>query len=159
MLDKMKEIICNYVDITPEDITEESYLTDDLGLTSYDIMCVLGDLENVTGRKKNLIILSGGENVSPEELENKFDGLDIVSEVMVYDDDDVLCAEIFPNKDICGSMPEEELIKLIKEALAKINKSLPASKAMRRVRLRDAEFEKTTSKKLIRNQTSHGKIV
>lgn len=46
MLDKMKEIICNYVDITPEDITEDSSLTDDLGLTSYDIMCVLGDLEN-----------------------------------------------------------------------------------------------------------------
>ncbi|MGN1339874.1 MAG: AMP-binding protein, partial [Oscillospiraceae bacterium] len=113
----------------------------------------------LTGRKKNLIILSGGENVSPEELENKFDGLDIVAEVMVYDDDDVLCAEIFPNKDICGGMPEEELAKLLEDELAKINRTLPASKAMRRIRLRDAEFDKTTSKKMIRNQTTHGKII
>ena len=49
MLDKMKEIICNYVDIAPEEITEASNLTDDLGLSSYDIMCVLGDLENEFG--------------------------------------------------------------------------------------------------------------
>ncbi|MGN1339424.1 MAG: acyl carrier protein [Oscillospiraceae bacterium] len=49
MLEKMKEIICNYVDIAPEDITEASSLTDDLGLSSYDIMCVLGDLEDEFG--------------------------------------------------------------------------------------------------------------
>ena len=49
MLDKMRSIICNYVDIAPESITEDSNLTDDLGLSSYDIMCVLGDLETEFG--------------------------------------------------------------------------------------------------------------
>lgn len=49
MLGKMRTIICNYVDISPEDITEESGLTDDLGLSSYDIMCVLGELEEEFG--------------------------------------------------------------------------------------------------------------
>lgn len=49
MLDKMREIICNYVDVAPGDITEGSSLTDDLGLSSYDIMCVLGDLETEFG--------------------------------------------------------------------------------------------------------------
>lgn len=49
MLDKMREIICNYVDVAPGDITEDSSLTDDLGLSSYDIMCVLGDLETEFG--------------------------------------------------------------------------------------------------------------
>lgn len=49
MLDKMRSIICNYVDISPEDITEDSNLTDDLGLSSYDIMCVLGELEEEFG--------------------------------------------------------------------------------------------------------------
>ena len=49
MLDKMRSIICNYVDISPEDITEDSNLTDDLGLSSYDIMCVRGELEEEFG--------------------------------------------------------------------------------------------------------------
>ena len=77
----------------------------------------------------------------------------------MYDDDDVLCAEIFPNPDVCGKMPEEELVKLLKDAVAGINNTLPASKMMRRIRLRDAEFEKTTSKKLIRSQSVHGKAI
>ncbi len=77
---------------------------------------------------------------------------------MVYDDDDVLCAEIVPNPDVCGKMPEE-LVKLLKDTVAGINKTLPASKMMRRIRLRDAEFEKTTSKKIIRNQSVHGKAI
>ena len=49
MLDKFRSIICNYVDIEPEKITEDSSLTDDLGLSSYDIMCVLGELEEEFG--------------------------------------------------------------------------------------------------------------
>ena len=49
MLEKMRTIICNYVDIAPENITEDSSLTDDLGLSSYDIMCVLGELEEEFG--------------------------------------------------------------------------------------------------------------
>lgn len=45
MLDKMKEIICNYVETAPEEITENSRLIEDIGLNSYDFMCMLGDLE------------------------------------------------------------------------------------------------------------------
>lgn len=45
MLNEMKEMICNYVEVDPDDITEESRFIEDLGLTSYDFMCLLGDLE------------------------------------------------------------------------------------------------------------------
>lgn len=45
MLEKMKEIICNYVEIEPETITADSRLIEDIGLNSYDFMCMLGDLE------------------------------------------------------------------------------------------------------------------
>lgn len=49
MFDKMKEIICNYVETAPEEITENSRLIEDIGLNSYDFMCMLGDLETEFG--------------------------------------------------------------------------------------------------------------
>ena len=45
MLDKMKELIVNYVDVKPEDITEDSRFVEDLGFNSYDFMSLLGELE------------------------------------------------------------------------------------------------------------------
>ena len=49
MIEKMREIICNYVEVSPEQIIEDSNLVDDLGLSSYDFICVLDDLENELG--------------------------------------------------------------------------------------------------------------
>ncbi len=45
MLDKLKELICQYVEVNPDDITLESRFIEDLGFNSYDIMCMLGDAE------------------------------------------------------------------------------------------------------------------
>lgn len=46
MLEKMKELIVNYVDVDPDDITEDSRFVEDLGFNSYDFMSLLGELEN-----------------------------------------------------------------------------------------------------------------
>ena len=46
MLEKMKELILNYVDVNPDDITEDSRFVEDLGFNSYDFMSLLGELEN-----------------------------------------------------------------------------------------------------------------
>lgn len=138
---------------TAEALTEDGWLrTGDLGY-------VEGNHLFLTGRKKNLIILSNGENVSPEELENKFAGIDFISEVLVYSEDNVICAEIFPNSDFCADISEPELEKMFHELVDKINKSFPLSKSIRRLRIRDTEFDKTTSKKIIRNQPQHGRLV
>ena len=45
MLEKIKELICNYVEVNPEDITENSRFIEDLGFNSYDFISMLGDLE------------------------------------------------------------------------------------------------------------------
>ena len=45
MLDKMKEMICQYVEVEPDSITPDSRIIEDLGFNSYDIMCLLGDAE------------------------------------------------------------------------------------------------------------------
>lgn len=46
MLEKIKELIVNYVDVNPDDITEDSRFVEDLGFNSYDFMSLLGELEN-----------------------------------------------------------------------------------------------------------------
>ena len=46
MLEKLREIICNYVEVSPEDITEDARFIEDLGFTSFDFMSMLGELED-----------------------------------------------------------------------------------------------------------------
>lgn len=49
MLDKIKEIICGFVDVEPEDITEDSRLTTDLGLCSLDLAMLSTEIEREFG--------------------------------------------------------------------------------------------------------------
>ena len=46
MLEQLKEIICNYVEVAPENITPQSRFIEDLGFTSFDFMSMLGELED-----------------------------------------------------------------------------------------------------------------
>ncbi len=49
MIDKIKELICNYVEADAASITEDTKFIEDLNFTSYDFMCMLGDLEEEYG--------------------------------------------------------------------------------------------------------------
>lgn len=49
MLEKIKEIICNYVEVNKNDITEDSRFIEDLGFNSYDFVSMLGELEDEFG--------------------------------------------------------------------------------------------------------------
>lgn len=103
----------------------------------------------VTGRKKNLIILSNGENVSPEELEDLLLDNDLVSEVVVYAEDGMITAEIFPNTvDDMDNM--NAITVLLQEIIDACNRRLPAYKRIQRLKVRQDEFEKTTTQKIKR---------
>lgn len=138
---------------TAEVLTEDGWLhTGDLGYVENNRIYI-------TGRKKNLIILSNGENVSPEEVENKFAGKDIITEVLVYAEDGVITAEIYPNQDYCAGMSREEIAAELTALIKKINTTLTSSKTIRRIRIRDVEFDKTTSKKIKRAQSTKGELI
>ncbi len=49
MLEQLKELILNYVDVDAETITEESRFIEDLGFNSYDFMSMLGEVEETFG--------------------------------------------------------------------------------------------------------------
>ncbi|URZ14554.1 2-succinylbenzoate--CoA ligase [Clostridium felsineum DSM 794] len=105
----------------------------------------------ITGRKKNLIILSNGENVSPEEVEAKLYEEDIIKEVVVYGKNNKIYAEIFPNNDFM----ERENIKNVQDEIARAvfraNQKLPVYKKVESFVIRNIEFEKTSSNKIKRN--------
>lgn len=152
---KSKSVMAGYYkdpQTTAETLTADGWLhTGDLGYIDENNRLFL------TGRKKNLIILSNGENVSPEELENKFAGIDYINDVLVYSDENIICAEIFPDKEL---YPDNEIIeKMFRETVDNINKTVPTAKAIRRLRIRDSDFDKTASKKIIRNQSKKGRII
>ena len=78
---------------TEETLIDGYLKTGDLGYIDED------NYLYITGRRKNLIILSNGENVSPEELENELLINRMIKEIVVSEDKDVIKAEIFPDYD------------------------------------------------------------
>lgn len=122
-------------------------LTDDGWLMTGDLGYVKDNHVFIIGRKKNLIILSNGENVSPEELENRFAAFDPINEIVVYDKDGTITAQIYPNPDYESTDIKAE----IQAEIDRINDTLPAAKQLHRIVYRDSEFEKTASRKIKRN--------
>lgn len=99
----------------------------------------------IVGRKKNLIVLSNGKNVSPEELEDKLSRIDYVKEVLVYEEDKKIVAEFFLNED---DYPDAR--SRIQNDVNEFNRKMPLFKNINTVRIRDEEFPKTTTLKIAR---------
>lgn len=138
---------------TAEALTEDGWLhTGDLGYVDEKRRVF------ITGRKKNLIILSNGENVSPEEIENKFAASEIAAEALVYAEDGVITAEVYPNPEAGKAMSKTEILQKLNEEIREINGTLTSAKTIRKLRIRDTEFEKTTSKKIKRQQSFKGEL-
>lgn len=97
------------------------------------------------GRKKNLIVLTNGKNVSPEEIEDKLICIDYVSEVLVYQEDDRITAEFFLNEEDYPDARDR-----LKDDVRRVNDSMPVFKRVTKTKIRDTEFEKTTTMKIER---------
>ncbi len=97
----------------------------------------------ITGRKKNLIILSNGENISPEEIEAKIEKINEIEEAVVKECDDRLMLCTVPAEDT------DECRKLISEKVDEYNRSAPLSKRIMKISFVD-ELPKTATGKIIR---------
>ena len=111
----------------------------------------------ITGRKKNLIILSNGKNVYPEEIEADLQKVEGVAEVVVYagesrvqKDKITIVAEIFPDADFLKDKGITDMQKYFEDQVKTLNAKMPPYKAVKCVKLRDVEFQKNTSRKITR---------
>lgn len=114
----------------------------------------------IMGRKKNVIVTKNGKNIFPEEVEYYLLKHDYIEEALVMGMEDersgdtVVKAIIYPNYELIGKengyVTKEEARRIIKGIVDEINEEMPPYKRVKRISLRDTEFEKTTTKKIKR---------
>ncbi|MCI7302258.1 MAG: AMP-binding protein [Clostridia bacterium] len=115
----------------------------------------------VCGRKKNVIVTKNGKNIFPEEVEYYLLKNKYIEEVMVYGTidkrtgDTIVRADIYPDyaaiNEELGEMSEEGLKDFMKAVIDETNEEMPLYKRVKRFRIRDEEFEKTTTRKIKRH--------
>ena len=140
-----------------EEATAEVF-TEDGWFRTGDVGCMDADgYIYITGRKKNIIILSNGQNIFPEEIEEHLYTSPLIGECVVIGrknsaGDTRITAVIYPSDEAAEleGKSEEEKLALIRDAVNTINRSLPVYKQVRDVELRGEEFEKTTTRKIKR---------
>ncbi len=129
---------------TGETLSDGWLKTGDLGYVDEDGFVFL------TGRKKNLIITPNGENVSPEEIENKLSEKRIIQEVLVRESDGVIEAEIYPDYEYAAKKKVKDMRNTLQEIIDEYNMNAPLYKRVVKLKIRETEFEKNTTKKIKR---------
>lgn len=129
---------------TAETLCDGWLKTGDLGYVDEENFVYL------TGRKKNLIITRNGENVSPEELENKIARNRLVQEILVREAEGLIEAEIFPDYEYAAKKKISDIEGALQKIIDEYNQEAPPYKKVYRLKVRTEEFEKTPSKKIKR---------
>lgn len=132
---------------TKQAIDEQGWLhTGDLGII---------DAENsvfINGRNKSLILSASGENIYPEEIEAKINGLPYVMESLVVEHSSKLVALIYPDYETLDreGIKIKDLPILLEEGKKEVNEELPRYKQISSFKLYPNEFEKTPKKSIKR---------
>ena len=111
----------------------------------------------ITGRKKNLIILSNGKNVYPEEIENELISIPGIQDVIVYEGQsrkgtqhNAIVAEIFPDADYIAKNGITDVKEHLAPYIEKYNRNAIAYKKINVLKIRSEDFPKNTLRKIMR---------
>lgn len=110
----------------------------------------------IVGRIKEIIVLSTGEKISPFDLENKFDELDIIQDSMVYLDEQTnqLVIQVYPRMVELAKLQLANPDEYIKQEVNKVNNSLPSFMRVSRIIIRKEDFVRTPAMKIIRGKAN-----
>lgn len=106
----------------------------------------------ISGRSKSMILGPSGQNIYPEEIEQKLNILPYVNESLVIDDGGALVALIHPDFEAANDqhLDDEALEKIMDDNLVALNAMLPAYSKVKRYKIMDVEFEKTPKRSIKR---------
>ena len=141
-------------DATAEAIDEEGYFhTGDYGRLDKN------NVLTITGRKKNLIILSNGKNVYPEEIENELVATPGILDIIVYEGQskrgvmhNAIVAEVYPDKDYIEKNGITDIKAHLQPYINEYNKNAVSYKKIMHLKVRAKEFPKNTLRKIQRFQ-------
>lgn len=141
----------NQPEETAKVLTEDGWLkTGDLGRFDQD------DYLYITGRIKNLIILSNGENISPEEIETPFYKCNALKDCLVsekeIDGEKLIAIDIYPQMAAFEGKPWEEVECFFKSLVEDVNNTLPTTHRIHNITVRKEDFKRTGALKVARNQ-------
>lgn len=104
----------------------------------------------IRGRIKNMLLGANGQNVYPEEIEDKLNTMAMVSESLVIQRGEKLVALVHPDKDEVVNFSQEELEHIMEQNRQELNNLLPVYSRISAIELRDEEFAKTPKKSIKR---------
>jgi long-chain acyl-CoA synthetase len=131
---------------TKETFTEDGWLkTGDLGTMDKD------NYIYIRGRNKNMILGPSGQNIYPEEIEEKLNGSPYIHESLAIGEDHRIVVLIVPDKDTLEieGIEEEKWEELFNKVVEDINKTLPTYSKIASFRMQE-EFEKTPKRSIRR---------
>ena len=106
----------------------------------------------IKGRSKNMLLGANGQNIYPEEIEDKLNSMAMVVESIVIQKEDKLIGLVYPDFDEARSMgfTSEDLEKIMEENRQQINTNLPAYCKLSAIHIHQEEFAKTPKKSIKR---------
>ena len=122
------------------------YHTGDLGIMDKD-----GNIF-IKGRSKNMLLGSNGQNIYPEEIEDKLNSLALVGESIVLQREEKLVALVHPDMEEAESMgfSIDDIQKVMTQNLQTLNEMMPGYSKVSDIILHEEEFEKTPKKSIKR---------
>jgi long-chain acyl-CoA synthetase len=120
--------------------------TGDLGLMDAD-----GNVF-IKGRSKNMLLSSNGQNIYPEEIEDKLNSMALVSESIVIQEGEKLIGLVHPDYDEAQSLGlnKEDIASIMEQNRQQLNEIMPSYSKISAMRIHEEEFEKTPKKSIKR---------
>jgi len=104
----------------------------------------------IRGRIKNMLLGASGQNIYPEEIEDKLNSMPMVAESVVIQKGEKLVALVYPDQDEQMNFTPEELEGIMEQNRKNLNELLPSYSRLSAIRLHEEEFQKTPKKSIKR---------
>lgn len=134
-----------------DDATKESLR--DGWLYTGDLCCMDSDgFIYIRGRNKNMILGPSGQNIYPEEIEQKLNNMPYVCESIVVSDDGKIVALVYPDFELARqqSLGNADIEKIMNDNISNLNQELPSYSQVAGVKIYTEEFEKTPKRSIKR---------